>query len=131
MISKDQIKLIEKMITAEMIREGTPGLSIGIVKENELIYTATFGSSNLTKRTPVSQNTLFVLASVTKSFIGMGILKLSELNKLKLDDPIAKYLPLDDFEHSELAKTITIHHLLTHSSGIPNISDGLNSNNYY
>ena len=126
MISKDQIKLIEKMITAEMIREGTPGLSIGIVKENELIYTATFGSSNLTKRTPVSQNTLFVLASVTKSFIGMGILKLSELNKLKLDDPIAKYLPLDDFEHSELAKTITIHHLLTHSSGIPNISDGLN-----
>ena len=126
MISKDQIKQIEKMITTEMIKEGTPGLSMGIVKADKLIYTASFGSSDLSKRTPVSQDTLFVLASVTKSFIGMAILKLFEMNKLSLEDPIAKYLPLDDFEHSDLAKSITIHHLLTHSSGIPNISDGLN-----
>ena len=126
MVSKEQIKLIEKMIIAEMIKEGTPGLSMGIVENEKLVYTASFGSSNLQKRTPVTSDTLFVLASVTKSFIGMGILKLYEMKKLDLGDPITKYLPLDDLKSSEVGKNITIHHLLSHTSGIPNISDGLN-----
>lgn len=126
MISKEKSKKIEKMLVSEMIRENTPGLSISVVKDNELIYSAAFGSSNLTKRTPVTTDTLFVLASVTKSFIGIGILKLYELKKLDLKDPITKFLPLDEYENSPLGKSITIHHLLTHTSGIPNISDGLN-----
>lgn len=126
MISKEQIKLIEKMIIAEMVRESTPGLSLGIVQDDKLIYTASFGTSNVQKHTPVNSDTLFILASVTKSFIAMGILKLYELKKLDLHDPITKYLPLDDFKSSEVGKEITIHHLLSHSSGIPNIADGLN-----
>lgn len=128
MISKEQIKLIDKIITAEMIRDKTPGLCLGIVKDNELIYSSSFGAKDLIKQEPVTTDTLFILASVTKNFIAMGILKLYELKKLDLTDPITKYLPLDDFEKFENTKRITIHHLLSHSSGIPNIADGLNIN---
>ena len=126
MISKEKCKTIEKMLVSEMVRENTPGLSISMVNDHEVLYSAAFGSSNLAKHLPVTTNTLFVLASVTKSFIVMAILKLYELKKLDLFDPITKYLPLDELEHSPFGNSITLHHLLTHTSGIPNISDGLN-----
>ncbi len=66
---------------------------------------------------PNQTNTKFRLGSITKQFTGMLILQLFEQGKLKLDVPITTYLP--DYPKKSGDK-ITIHHLLTHTAGIPN-----------
>jgi CubicO group peptidase (beta-lactamase class C family) len=87
-----------------------------LVAENGLpIYQKSFGYSNFKAKTPNNDNSGFSLASVSKVFTSTAILQLKEKGKLKLDDFVVKYLP--DFPYPE----ITIRHLLTHTSGLPEI----------
>lgn len=88
-----------------------------VAKNNEIILNKAIGDSNLTT------NSAFYIASVTKQFTATAILKLQEQSKLSINDPIAKFInevPLDK-------KEITIHHLLTHTSGLANnyVTDGI------
>jgi CubicO group peptidase (beta-lactamase class C family) len=87
-----------------------------LVAENGLpIYQKSFGYSNIKTKTLNSENSGFSLASVSKVFTSTAILQLKEKGKLKLDDSVIKYFP--DFPYPE----ITIRHLLTHTSGLPEI----------
>lgn len=87
-----------------------------LVSENGLpIYQKSFGYSNIKAKTPNNDNSGFSLASVSKVFTSTAILQLKEKGKLKLDDFVIKYFP--DFPYPE----ITIKHLLTHTSGLPEI----------
>ncbi len=87
-----------------------------LVAENGLpIYQKSFGYSNFKAKAPNNDNSRFSLASVSKVFTSTAILQLKEVGKLKLDDFVVKYLP--DFPYPK----ITIRHLLTHTSGLPEI----------
>lgn len=85
-----------------------------VVKNGEIIYKKAQGFSNFKTKEPLSENTSFQLASVSKQFTAMAIMILHEQGKLKYDDYVTKYIP--DFPY----KTITIKHLLSHTSGMPN-----------
>ena len=92
-----------------------PGATIAVVKEGTIIYERSFGLANLATGERTSAATNYRLASVTKPFTSLAIGILAQQKKLAFDDPVGKYLP----QLRELAPKITIRHLLTHTSGLP------------
>jgi CubicO group peptidase (beta-lactamase class C family) len=91
-----------------------PGLVVLIAQDNSTILVKSFGSSDLEKKIPISSETCFHIASLTKQFTAFAIAKLAREGKLSYQDDIRTYLPqLNDF-----GKVITIDHLLHHTSGI-------------
>lgn len=91
-----------------------PGFSILIVKDGKTVYNRSTGLANVRKEIPVSSETVFALASVSKQFTALGILLLEEEGKLKTTDDVRKYIP----ELPEYPYPIQIKHLLSHTSGI-------------
>jgi CubicO group peptidase (beta-lactamase class C family) len=108
----------ENMIATVMAQARIPGLSVAIVKQNRVIYARGFGSRNLKDNLPATPHTLYGIGSCTKSFTALAIMQLVEQGKLSLQHPVNKYLPLKIGGKDD---PITIHHLLTHSSGMPNL----------
>jgi CubicO group peptidase (beta-lactamase class C family) len=98
-----------------------PGMAWGVVLDGRLVHTGTFGVQDTTTQAPVTPETVFRIASMTKSFTAVAILSLRDAGKLALDDPAEKYIP----ELAHLAyptsdsPRITIRHLLSHSAGFP------------
>ncbi|MEM1134561.1 MAG: serine hydrolase domain-containing protein [Bacteroidota bacterium] len=91
-----------------------PGGVVGIMKNDEIIFQKAYGLASLEFLVPNTTSTLFNTASVSKQFTAMGIVLLDIEGKLSVDDNIKKYIPeLPDFEES-----ITIRHLLHHTSGL-------------
>jgi CubicO group peptidase (beta-lactamase class C family) len=91
-----------------------PGGAVGVIKDGRLIYKRGFGMANLDYDVPNTPSTRFNLASVSKPFTAFSIALLAQQGKLSLDDDIRKYLP----EMPKYDDTITIRHLIHHSSGI-------------
>lgn len=98
-----------------------PGIAYGIIIDTMMVHTGVAGFSNLADSSAVSTSTAFRAASMTKSFTALAILRLRDEGKLKLDDPVQKYLPeLTDLQYLTAdAPLLTIRHLLTHTGGFP------------
>lgn len=97
-----------------------PGYCYAIVVDSKLIHTRCDGYADINKKISVTPHTVFRVASLSKSFTAMAILKLRDAGKLQLDDPIDRYLP--EIRGQRLTKdspVITIRDLLTHASGFP------------
>jgi CubicO group peptidase (beta-lactamase class C family) len=94
--------------------ESEPGVAIGLIKNNQLIYEKYFGLANLDYEIPIHKETSFHVASVSKQFTAFAILLLEDEGKLSLEDDIRIYLP----EMYQFEPKITIHHLLNHTSGL-------------
>lgn len=92
----------------------TPGAAIAIVKDGAIVYKKGYGSANLEYDIPISPNSVFHIASVSKQFTVFSILLLEKQGKLSLDDDIRKYIP----EVPDFGKTITLRHLASHTSGM-------------
>ena len=87
-----------------------------VAKDHQILFAEGYGVADLSTSQPNTPDTRFLLASITKPFTATAIMQLAERGLLSLDDPIAKYLP--DYPKS-VAEAVTIYHLLTHTSGIP------------
>ena len=94
--------------------DNEPGVAIGLVKNNQLVYEKYFGLANLDYEIPIHKETSFHVASVSKQFTAFAILLLEDEGKLSLDDDIRTYLP----EMHQFEPKITIAHLLNHTSGL-------------
>lgn len=92
----------------------SPGASLAVIKDGEVIYKNGYGSANLEYGIPITPSTVFHVASVSKQFTAFAVAMLAEQGRLKLDDDIRRYLP----EVPDFGKTITIWHLLHHISGM-------------
>lgn len=92
----------------------SPGCIIGIIKGDSLIYAKGYGMANLEYAIPNSPATIYHMASVSKEFTGYAMVLLAKQGRLKLDDDMRKYLPW----FPDMKQTITIRHLLNHTSGI-------------
>jgi CubicO group peptidase (beta-lactamase class C family) len=112
---------IDARLAAAVKQDRVPGFAFGIVIDGELAYAKGFGVRDTSTGAPVDADTVFRIASMTKSFTAMAIVQLRDAGKLALDDPAERYLP-------ELAALpyptrdsapITIRELLTHSAGFP------------
>jgi CubicO group peptidase (beta-lactamase class C family) len=102
-------------------KEHLPGLVYGVVLDGRLIHHRALGFANVEQKISPAADTRFRIASMTKSFVAMAVLKLRDEDRLKLDDPVGKYLP----EFRKLQRptsdspAITIRHLITMTSGWP------------
>src|SRR5260370_27324953 len=93
--------------------------SVLVAEKVQVIYKKGFGLADMEWNIPNQPDTKYRLGSITKQFTSMLIMQLVEQGKLKLDVPISTYLP--DYPKKS-GDVITLHHLLTHSSGIPNMT---------
>ena len=117
-IPKDTTESINKLMSS-LYQRGQFNGSVLVAVNGKIIYTNGFGESNFDTHAKFTPATLSCLASVSKQFTAMMIMMLAEQNKINYDDPISQYVP----ELSKYAYGITIRHLLTHTSGIPDVGD--------
>ena len=91
-----------------------PGASVAVLQDGEVVFSKGYGSANLEYDIPVTPDTMFHVASVSKQFTVFAILLLAEEGKLDFDDDVRQYIPeVPDFGH-----TITLRHLASHTSGM-------------
>lgn len=123
MESKNKIvENLDKVIKDFMDNETIPGLAVGVVYNNEVIYTKGFGVKNVETKELVTERSLFHMASVSKTFVATGIMQLVQREKINLDAPLVDYLPYFQLQ-DERYKEITIRQLLNHISGMPDEPD--------
>ena len=114
------LDLLSAWIEAQMAYSGQPGLSIGIVHDQKLLWTRGFGYADVQAEKPATAETIYRIASITKLFTTTAIMQLRDEGKLQLDDPVNKHLPWFAVQNRFAdAPVITIRHLLTHTSGLP------------
>jgi CubicO group peptidase (beta-lactamase class C family) len=103
-------------------KTNTPGCSIGIVRNDTLIFSKGYGMASIENEIPLTPKSIFTMCSVSKQFTAYAILTLEKQGKLKLNDDVHLFLPwIPDF-----GKKITIHNLLNHTSGIRDYMELLN-----
>ena len=117
---KNAMPVIEKMYKDFALANHFPGYAYGIVVDGELLYKGAEGYANLEEKIPATTSSMFRVASMSKSFTSLAILHLRDAGKLKLDDPVEKYIPeLKGQGLTNDAPAITIRHLMSHSAGFP------------
>jgi CubicO group peptidase (beta-lactamase class C family) len=111
---------VEEYMAARVIRDHFSG-SILIARDGKVLYCQGYGMANLEHGAPNIPQTKFRLGSITKQFTAMAVLILQERGKLNVHDKVKKHFP----EAPKAWDEITIEHLLTHTSGIPNYTESL------
>jgi CubicO group peptidase (beta-lactamase class C family) len=120
---------IDSIINAEIQLKNIAGGVAYVYHNNKVIYDKAYGYANLAEQRKMESNSIFRIASQTKAIVSIGFLQLVEKGKIRLDDPIEKYIPsfsnqkvaiieVDSFKLVAKNRSITIRDLLTHQSGI-------------
>lgn len=105
---------IDDFIKSELVRTKSPAIAVGIVKDGKLVKNEIYGKFDVEAGTDARKGDLFEIGSITKQFTGVAMLLLMEDGKLKLDDPISKFLP----EAPKAWGDIKVSHLLYQTSGL-------------
>lgn len=122
---KKRLEGFEKQVEDLRVRLKVPGMSAAIIKDQKVVWAKGFGFADLEKKIPATPDTLFHLASLTKTFGATMIMQLVEQGKLSLDEPISRYSP--DFKDD----SVKIKHLISHTaSGKPGERFQYNGGNY-
>jgi CubicO group peptidase (beta-lactamase class C family) len=112
---------VDKLFQQYAAEEKIPGMVWGVVIDGELAHVGATGLQSRATKAPANANTVYRIASMTKSFTALAILKLRDEGKLSLEDPIAKWIP--EFARMEMptrdTAPIRIRQLMSHSSGLP------------
>jgi CubicO group peptidase (beta-lactamase class C family) len=106
---------IDRFIRGELARQHIPGMSVAVLRGDSVLLARGYGFANLEHRVPATDSTVYAVGSLSKQFTAAAIVLLAQQGRLRLDDSITQYLP----EGSAVWRGVTIRHLLTHTSGIP------------
>ncbi len=125
------LTVLDAWISATVAEREQPGLSIGIVVDQDLVWAKGYGFSDLENEIPTTPRTAYRIASNSKLFTATAILQLRDSGKLGLDDPVASHLDWFDLKNAHPdGPTITIRHLITHTSGMPRMSAAYGDERY-
>lgn len=113
--------VLDKLYADFAAQRHVPGLAYGLVVDGQLVHTGSVGYTDVGAHTAVTPQSVFRIASMTKSFVALAVLRLRDEGRLRLDDPAENYLPeLKKAPHPPSdAPPITIRQLLSHSAGLP------------
>lgn len=116
----EAFKLVEVWLEAQKDFDKLPGLTAIVIEEQKVLWSGAVGMSNVEKSIKADASTLFSICSISKLFTSVAILKLYDEGKLRLDDKVNDLLPAYKLEQKfPESGPVTIHSLLTHSSGLP------------
>lgn len=96
-----------------------PGMALMVAREGEPIYENFYGYRDVDRKLPVNQDTIFGVASITKSFAALAIMQLEDAQRLSIDDPVVKWLPEFKTPNNHYLDQIKIKHFMSHTSGLP------------
>ncbi|GAA0453738.1 serine hydrolase domain-containing protein [Alkalibacillus silvisoli] len=119
MAKQSWISNYEAYVETILDKYQVPGAAIGVKKDGEVIYERGFGKRNVEEKLEVNEDTIFGIASITKSFTGVAIMQLQERGELSVEDKVVTYLPELNLSNKKHTEQVTIHHLLTHTAGLP------------
>jgi CubicO group peptidase (beta-lactamase class C family) len=114
-LSAETERRIGSFVRDWLADESLPGASIAVVRGDECVYADGFGSRDLAENEPATADTLYGIGSVTKSVAALAVMQLQEAGELDVEDPVNDYVAID------FPAEITLHHLLSHSSGLPSL----------
>jgi N-acyl-D-aspartate/D-glutamate deacylase/CubicO group peptidase (beta-lactamase class C family) len=112
---------IDAIVRAQMAAQRVPGMAVAVVRRGEVIKAAGYGLANVEHNSPVTADTIFQSGSVGKQFTAAAVMLQVEDGRIALTDPLTKFFP----DAPPIWRDITVRHLLTHTSGIPDYNDGL------
>ncbi|MBD2078495.1 serine hydrolase [Leptolyngbya sp. FACHB-17] len=112
-ITDSKFQPVVRAIEAQMKAQDVPGLAVAIVQNGKVTFQRGFGVRNTETKDPVTPTTLFRIGSTTKPLTVIGVMQLVEAGKVKLDEPVANYVP-----EFKVNSKITVRHILSHSSGL-------------
>jgi CubicO group peptidase (beta-lactamase class C family) len=107
---------LDAFVEREMRDEKVPGVAIAVLRKGEIVVAKGYGSADVENDVPVTTETIFQSGSVGKMFTAAAVMSQVEKGRIGLEDPISKYLP----DAPASWRTMTIRHLLTHTSGVAN-----------
>lgn len=107
---------IDRFISKQMAAQRIPGLALAIIQGDEVRYAKGYGAARSNE--PVTPQTQFILASLSKSFTAVAVMQLVEAGKIDLDAPVQRYLPDFTLADPLAAQQITVRQLLNHTSGL-------------
>ena len=114
---KAVFKQLDEYIARHMVDVGAPGMTLALANREGPLRISTYGLADTKTNARVTPDTLFQIGSISKSFVGLTLLQQREEGKLDLNKPIVEYLPW--LKINSKFDSITTHHLLSHTSGLP------------
>ncbi len=114
-----RLDAVGAFVHAEMQRQKVPGIAVAVIKNGRVVKAGGYGLANVELGVPAAAATVFQSGSVAKQFTAVAVMLQVQDGKLALDDPITNYLP----GAPNAWQSITVRHLLTHTSGIPDYTD--------
>src|SRR5579862_485202 len=115
-------RTIDSIMISEKRAANIPGMVVGVIVNNRIIFKKAYGVQDIKSNTPLTNQSDFHMASVSKPFAATAIMQLVASGKLNLDGRLSDYLPSFKMK-DDLYKNITLFNILTHSSGIPDVTD--------
>lgn len=113
-------RLFSAWLESQIAYRGLPGIVVGVVADQDLVWAKGFGYADVAKKLPMTPATKFRMASHSKLFTATAIMQLREQGKVRLDDPVVSHLPWFRLKPAGADDgTVTIEQLLSHSSGLP------------
>ncbi|HZG67077.1 MAG TPA: serine hydrolase domain-containing protein, partial [Herpetosiphonaceae bacterium] len=116
--SAPDVARIDAFVRDQVQRHGIPGLALALVEGDRIIHLAGYGKADQSGR-PVTPQTPFIVASISKSLTALAVMQLVEAGKVELDAPVQRYLPAFRVADPVSSRQITVRQLLLHTSGIP------------
>lgn len=120
----EALRLLDAWVEARVAYDDIPGASIGVVVDQELVWSKGYGWADVAAQVPATPDTVYGICSISKLFTSIAVMMERDAGRLRLDDPVAAHLP-----HFTLDATmpdgppVTIRDLLTHSGGVPREAD--------
>jgi CubicO group peptidase (beta-lactamase class C family) len=112
---------INRLVESERIRQHVPALSVAVVRDGRLLLARGYGLANLEHQVPATDSTVYQSGSLGTQFTAALVLQLADSGRVSLDDPIRRFFP----EGPARWDSVTVRHLLTHTSGIPDYTDSV------
>jgi CubicO group peptidase (beta-lactamase class C family) len=109
---------VDATVAKRMSETGTPGMAVAVISKGIVVHSKGYGLANVELGVPVTRDSVFNLASITKTFTALAVLKLAEQGRLSIDDPISKYFD----RLPDTWRLITVRQLINNTSGIRSFS---------
>jgi D-alanyl-D-alanine carboxypeptidase len=112
----DTFEIIDQLISRQMAEDGTPGVALALTDRKKVLRVANYGFADVAAQCPVTDDILFEIGSIGKSFTALALLQLQEAGQVDIQAPVTAYLPW--FQVRSNYPPITLHHLLSHTAGL-------------
>ncbi|WP_299674120.1 serine hydrolase [uncultured Tenacibaculum sp.] len=116
-------------VLSNTFKENEPGGSLLVKKDGKIVFLKNYGVEDLKTEKKITEHTVFNTGSISKTFVSNAILILQERGLLSVEDSIYKYFK--DFDNKEIAQKVKIKHLLSHTSGLPDLRDVRNNYDFF